>query len=201
MTFIKFCGMTREQDVAAAVTLGVNAMGFVLWPASPRSVERERARVLIRLLPADVTPVGVFVRPSTEDVLRAIDVGVRVVQIHGASDPIDAPAECECWRAASLVAEGIDPDVKQDETVLLDAHDPVKHGGTGRTIDWTQAARIAAHRRVILAGGLTPGNVAEAIRQVRPYGVDVASGVEVSPGVKDAAAMQAFVAAVREAQR
>ena len=84
--------------------------------------------------------------------------------------------------------------------IVLDAHDPVRHGGTGRTINWTRAAQVAAARRILLAGGLNPANVGEAIRQVRPFGVDVASGIEQRPGIKDAQAMQAFVTAVREAE-
>jgi phosphoribosylanthranilate isomerase len=138
----------------------------------------------------------VFVRPSQADVARGIDAGIRVAQIHGAPDTVLDRVPCEVWLATTVqnhVPEGC--------TVLLDAHDPQRHGGTGRTIDWNRARTIASSRRVILAGGLTAANVGDAIRTVRPYGVDVASGIEDAPGVKNAEAMKAFVAAVREADR
>ena len=201
MTFIKFCGMTREQDVATAIELGVNAVGFVLWPGSPRHVDLERARALVGLLPPTVMPVGVFVRPTHDEIAAAIAAGIRVSQVHGTSENGFGEEDGELWIAASLTADGIAPDVGQDYTVLLDTGDPERFGGTGRTIDWSGAARVAAIRRVLLAGGLTPANVRDAIRQVRPYGVDVASGIEKHPGVKDPDAMRAFVAAVREADR
>jgi phosphoribosylanthranilate isomerase len=196
VTFIKFCGMTRAEDVATACALGVNAVGFVLWPASPRAVDRTRLAALIALLPPQVTPVGVFVSPGADDVQRARDAGVEVVQVHGdGGTPIGGG---DVWVARTLDTD-LDA-VPLAQTVVLDAHDPVRHGGTGRTIDWARAATIAARRRVLLAGGLTPGNVGLAIRQVRPYGVDVASGIEDRPGIKNALAMTAFVAAVREAE-
>jgi phosphoribosylanthranilate isomerase len=199
MTLIKFCGMTREVDVVEAAGLGVDAVGFVLWPRSPRSVDERRLASLIRALPARVQPVGVFVRPTREDVDRAVAAGIRVAQLHGVGAvPWETPP-CEIWIAAALAPEGLRPDVGAC-TVLLDVHDAERHGGTGRTIDWRRAAAVAAARPVWLAGGLTPANVAEAIRTVRPVGVDVASGIEERPGVKSADAMRAFVAAVREAE-
>ena len=97
---------------------------------------------------------------------------------------------------SAVVQDGIEPDIA-DDTVLLDAHDPVRHGGTGQTVDWTRARAIAAHRRIVLAGGLTPLNVGDAIATVRPYAVDVASGVETEPGVKDSLKLRAFINAVR----
>lgn len=214
MTIVKFCGMTREQDVEAACALGVNALGFVLWPGSPRAVTIARLAALIREIPASVLPVGVFVDPADEDLARAIDAGVRVVQIHGARahtfrrpcgdgrsvrETDAAWSRAACWLATSL-EEGVPP-LDEDDVLVLDAHDPVRHGGTGTPIDWTRAAQIARQRRIVLAGGLTPANVTEAIASVRPYGVDVASGIEDGPGVKSARAMRAFVAAVREGNR
>jgi phosphoribosylanthranilate isomerase len=201
VTFIKFCGMTREADVTAAVEAGVHAVGFVLWPGSPRCVDHTRAAVLIATLPLDVTPVGVFVRPTRDAVSRGLDAGIRVVQIHDASGDTREPFERELWLAASLSDTGISPAVPEGVTVLLDADDPQRVGGTGRTIDWTRAAHVAAQRRVILAGGLRPTNVAQAVRVVRPFGVDVASGIEDDPGIKNVHLMQQFVAAVREAER
>lgn len=201
MTFIKFCGMTREDDVAAAIRVGAHAVGFVLWPGSPRHVEIGRAKALIEGLSREITPVGVFVQPSRDEIARAIEhAGIHVAQVHGAADTsLARDLRCDLWFAASLDGDGIAPAVAEAYTILLDTADPNRHGGTGRTIDWQRAARVAAQRPVLLAGGLTPANVAAAVREVRPYGVDVASGIETSPGVKDAQAMQAFVAAVREA--
>jgi phosphoribosylanthranilate isomerase len=198
MTFIKFCGMTRAQDVAAACELGVDAVGFVLWAQSPRRVDLRDLAPLIKLLPSTVTPVGVFVMPDDEEVKRAREAGVQVVQVHGDDG---ARFEGEVWVARALEA-GVDGDsMTPARTIVLDAHDPVRHGGTGRTIDWARAAQVAARRRIVLAGGLTPDNVAAAISQVRPFGVDVASGIEDQPGIKNARAMHAFVAAVREADQ
>ena len=193
MTFVKFCGMTRPADVARACELGVSAVGFVLWPQSPRFVPADKLAALVRGLPAHVTAVGVLVEPSADDIAQALDAGVNVVQVHGTMQGV---ARAETWIAAHLDADiSAIPDTN---TVVLDAHDPVRHGGTGRTIDWRRAATVAARRRVLLAGGLTPENVSTAIREVRPYGVDVASGIEDAPGIKSARAMEAFVAAVRE---
>lgn len=202
MTVIKFCGMTRAEDVATAIDAGADAVGFVLWPGSPRHVDVERAKVLISGLSSDITPVGVFVQPSREEITRAVEhAGIRVAQVHGVADAALADGVgCDVWFAASLEGEDIIPRVAEEFTVLLDTHDPKRFGGTGRTINWARAARVAARRPVMLAGGLTAANVAQAVREVRPYGVDVASGIEERPGVKDAHAMRAFVAAVREAE-
>jgi phosphoribosylanthranilate isomerase len=201
MTFVKFCGMTEERDVAEACALGVQALGFVLWPKSPRFVTAERLTLLLRSLSSGAVPVGVFVRPSTDDIASAVAAGIRVAQIHGVAwpDVSPTPPNVERWVAAS-----VDSDISQvpeHTTMLLDADDPERHGGTGRTIDWAKAAAIAAHRRVLLAGGLTPANVAGAIDRVRPFGVDVSSGIEQRPGVKDTHAMRAFMAAVRKADQ
>jgi phosphoribosylanthranilate isomerase len=197
MTFIKFCGMTRADDVAAACDLGVDAVGFVLWPASPRHVDLRDLAPLIKLLPPAVTSVGVFVAPDGDEVRRAREAGVQVVQVHGDDG---ARFDGEVWVARTLESD-LDGDSLPARTFVLDAHDPIRHGGTGRTIDWARAAQVAARRRILLAGGLSPDNVAAAIRQVRPFGVDVASGIEDQPGIKNARAMHAFVAAVREADQ
>jgi phosphoribosylanthranilate isomerase len=197
MTFVKFCGMTREADVAAACELGVQALGFVLWPKSPRFVPVARAAALVKQLPEDVVPVGVFVDPSADDLSSASEAGIQIMQIHGSTVPAAVPHTL--WRASSV--DGDAASVPEGMMVLLDVQDPERHGGTGRTIDWSRAAAIAATRRVMLAGGLTPANVRAAIRCVRPFGVDVASGIEDRPGIKDAQAMRAFVAAVREADQ
>jgi phosphoribosylanthranilate isomerase len=198
MTFVKFCGMTREEDVEAAVALGVDAVGFVVWPESPRAVTMERLTALAAHVPAGVRPVAVFVRPARADVERAVDAGVHTVQLHGMTGVPSWPVAADIWMAGSLAGDTVVPVVADNYLLVLDAHDPQRHGGTGRTIDWARAAAIAARRPVLLAGGLTPANVLEAVRVVRPFGVDVASGIEARPGVKDMAAMRDFIARVRQ---
>lgn len=195
---IKFCGMTREADVDAAVGLGVDAVGFVLWPQSPRAVSPDRLPALVGRVPASVLPVGVFVRPSHDDVTAAVAAGIRTVQLHGVDKRPVWAAGFDLWMAASLSDDGYAPDVPEGCLLLLDANDPRRHGGTGQQIDWGRAAKIAARRPVMLAGGLHAGNVADAIRIVRPHGVDVASGIEERPGVKNAGAMREFVARARQ---
>lgn len=204
MTRLKICGITRADDAARAVALGVDALGFVLWPHSPRAIAPGAAAKIVRALPPFVTTVAVMVDPSVEDARAAINDGFSVVQIHGAAPAWpDIRESCaRVIRAVRLSDAGaeIEPPVDAAVTVLLDAHDPVRHGGTGQAVDWARAAAIAARRRVLLAGGLTPTNVRDAIRVVQPYGVDVASGVEEQPGIKDVQKMRAFVAAVRDAR-
>lgn len=199
MTAFKICGITREADAALAVSLGAQALGFVLWPGSPRHVVLARVKMIVAGLPPFVTPVGVFVDPAAVELADAARAGIRIAQVHGR---VPSSPELPVLRAVHLGdnADGLDVEVGPLEFVLLDAHDPVLHGGTGRTVDFTRAAKIASRRRVVLAGGLTPDNVREAIRTVRPYGVDVASGVEAEPGIKDPAKLRAFAEAVKETE-
>ena len=201
MIAIKICGITRVDDAEAAAALQVNALGFVMWPGSPRALETARVAAIVAALPLFVIPVGVFVDPSTDDLRRAVEVGgIQVAQVHGRTPPLDGIPVRILPSVHLGPANGTtDPDVPGAGVVHLDAVDQVLRGGTGRTIDWPRAASVAAVRPVILAGGLTPGNVGDAIRVVSPYGVDVSSGVEASPGVKDHARLREFVAAVRRA--
>ncbi|MDP3718445.1 MAG: phosphoribosylanthranilate isomerase [Acidobacteriota bacterium] len=196
MTAVKICGLTRREDAEAAVAFGANAVGFVLWPASPRHANLEAVATIVDGLPPFITPVGVFVNPSADDIAQAAQAGLRLAQVHGALPP--GRLALPVLRAVHLAAstDGIEPAV-DDETVLLDAHDPVRHGGTGQTVDWTRARAIAAKRRIVLAGGLTAENVSDAIKTVEPYAVDVASGVETEPGIKDLLKLRAFIDAVR----
>lgn len=199
---IKICGLTRIEDARLAGHLEVDAVGVVLWPGSPRALALPEADALLAVLPPWTVRVGVFVAPSVEDVRAAISgAGLGAIQIHGVDDvePYRALRVPVLW-AASLRDEAPDPVTPVGTTLLLDAHDPERHGGTGRTIDWARARRIAEReRRLVLAGGLTAENVARAIADVRPYGVDVSSGVETAPGIKSAARLKAFVEAVRMA--
>lgn len=197
MTAFKICGITREADAGLAVSLGAWALGFVLWPGSPRHVSLARVRLITAAMPPFVTPVGVFVDPSVDDIARAGESGVRLAQVHG-KRPASSPLPI--LRAVHLGSndDGLDTDVGPIDPILLDAHDPVLHGGTGRTVDFSKAASIAARRLVVLAGGLTAENVRNAIATVRPYAVDVASGVEAEPGIKDPVKLRAFAEAVKE---
>jgi phosphoribosylanthranilate isomerase len=195
---LKICGLTREVDVDAVAALDVDAVGFVLWAGSPRAVPVARAASLSRRLPPWTARVGVLVRPSRDEAAAALqDGGLQVLQLHDVTDPtpflaLGAPVVL----VTSLDRAEIAP-TPAGTTLMVDAHDPVRHGGTGRTIDWTRAAVLATRERLVLAGGLTSDNVGEALRLVRPYGVDVSSGVEEAPGHKSAVRLQQFVAAVR----
>lgn len=196
---IKVCGLTREEDIDAATAADVDAVGFVLWARSPRAVTAARARALARRLPPWVTRVGVMVDPPVGDAAAAIaEIGLGAVQLHGVADPTPflAHGVPVLW-VRSLEAAAPPLVVPQGATLMLDAHDPDRHGGTGRTIDWTRAADIARTARLVLAGGLTPENVAHAVAQVWPYGVDVSSGIELSPGIKSPDRLQRFVDAAR----
>jgi len=184
----KICGITRTSDALYAVEHGATALGFVFWPESPRYVAPRRAAEIVRELPESVMPVGVFVNQAITDVTRVVaEAGVRTIQLHGDESPdYSASFDWPVWRAMSLVSvNGALPAWPAETVILLDAHDPVRRGGTGAQIDWSHAAAIARQRRVILAGGLTPDNVQQAIATVRPFGVDVSSGVEQAPGVKN----------------
>ena len=193
--FVKVCGITRLEDAVAAVDAGAGAIGFVFWPESPRFVDPYRARAIAAELPPFVTSVGLFVNQPLAYVYGvAALVRLGAVQLHGDETPeFAAGVAAPVIRALSVDAAAAWP---AGSTLLLDAHDPVKRGGTGRTIDWAAAAAVAARRRVLLAGGLTPDNVADAIARVRPFGIDVSSGVERAPGVKDHQRIRALFEAV-----
>jgi phosphoribosylanthranilate isomerase len=203
--FIKVCGITRPGDAALATAMGADALGFVFWPSSPRAIPVDVARSIARELPPFVATVGVFVDSSRDEILEvAGTVPLTVVQFHG--DEADEDVLSFPWRVIRAVSLG-SPEgdrrlarLPHRVTVLLDALDPRRRGGTGRVIDWTAAAHVAAERRILLAGGLRVDNVAEAITRVRPWGLDVSSGVESSPGLKDAAKLTAFFEAIKSAE-
>jgi phosphoribosylanthranilate isomerase len=196
--FVKICGLTTEADAAHAAASGATALGVVFAPASPRCVTADTARDIVRAVPAGVPVVGVFVDAPLEEIVATVaHTGIRYVQLHG-----DEP---ESYAAALkmplLRATGVDVSLEEwpGATLLLDAVSTAARGGTGRRVDWVQAAAIARRRKTVLAGGLTPDNVAEAIATVRPFGVDVSSGVEASPGRKDPDKVSRFVDAARTA--
>jgi phosphoribosylanthranilate isomerase len=212
-TRIKFCGLTREADVDAAVQAGADAVGFVLYEPSPRYVSPDRAGELARRLPAFVTPVLLFVNASPEWIARGTQaVPQAVLQFHGDESPEDCLAARRPFLRAARIplgeaGRGFDLLQFADcfapaQAILLDAHVD-GFGGGGHSFDWTvfpwSHPRLNASSRLVLSGGLTPANVIDGIRLVRPWAVDVSSGIEVSKGIKSADKMQAFVAAVRAA--
>ncbi|MEO6463178.1 MAG: phosphoribosylanthranilate isomerase [Candidatus Eisenbacteria bacterium] len=211
---VKICGITRREDGARALAAGAHALGFVLAERSPRHVTGEEAEALVAALrkeaPQPFLAVAVLDRYDPLAGERAIrDLGFDRVQFHGV-DGMPALHAClavfdeatrHAWGAVRVAdqasLEGADD--LACEAVVLDTHVAGVAGGTGRAFDWTLAAPLAARRKVVLAGGLTPDTVAEAVRTVRPWMVDVSSGVEAGPGVKDEARMRAFVEAVHGA--
>lgn len=200
---VKICGITRPVDALLATSLGASAIGLVFWANSPRAIEPERAREIVQTLPPFVASVGVFVnQPLAEVAAVAQFVGLTAIQLHGDERPQDYAGTgrhvIKAIGVRDAAAEQAAASVPLSASVLLDAHDPVRRGGTGRAIDWSVAAVIARQRPVILSGGLTPDNVADAVREVDPYAVDVSSGVEVSPGHKDPARLRALFGALRE---
>jgi phosphoribosylanthranilate isomerase len=200
---IKVCGVTREADALLAADLGVDAVGFNFAPGSPRRLEPGRARALGAALPPFVVRVGVFVDAGPEEIEAVAGrAGLHVAQLHGEETPAMCAALGVPWYKAHRVGAGFRADAVRrwgGGAFLLDAADPERRGGTGRTFDWAVARAAAAHGRVILAGGLTPDNVAAAIAAARPYAVDVSSGVESAPGVKDPDLLRAFVRRARDA--
>jgi phosphoribosylanthranilate isomerase len=201
---VKICGLTRVEDVKTAVECGADAVGFVFWPRSPRAVRVEQARQLARSVPPFVTRAGVFVDMPPADVAAiAVDVGLDVIQLHGAERAADyAGAARRIVKAISLTNDAEIADVAawpDDVVPIVDSHDENLRGGTGRVANWARAAALARRRPIILAGGLTAANVGGAIHDVRPWAVDVSSGVEERPGVKSRAKLVAFFDAVRAA--
>ena len=187
MVRVKICGITCLEDAVAAVRLGADALGFV-FAQSPRRVAPERAREIIRALPALVQTVGVFVDAPLEEMAEVrVYCGLDILQLHGDESP-ETVARLDGRVIKALRVTGGEHSLGNrfpSATLLLDAYSEQARGGTGKTFDWTLARDIAGRRPIILAGGLTPENVAEAIEIVRPYAVDVSSGVEREPRRKD----------------
>jgi phosphoribosylanthranilate isomerase len=205
-TRIKFCGITRESDARAAIELGADALGFVFYAPSPRYIAPEAARDIVGRLPPFVSAVGLFVdAPLAEVRAVAASVVLDAVQFHG-EEPADY---CQAYGGPYLKAIRLETgatlrDAAQAyagaRALLLDSYHPTLIGGTGQAFDWTL---IPAQRDkpIVLAGGLDAGNVARAIRAVRPYAVDVSGGIESAKGIKDYDKMQAFVAEVHAVER
>jgi len=208
MTQIKICGITRLEDALGAVEAGADALGFMFYPASKRAITTGAAGAIIRELPGSIRKVGVFVDADPTEVRRTVEhTGIDTLQFHGHESPeICRQSESiNVWKAfrvrsrASLI---LLRDYMDADAWLLDSYVPGEMGGTGATFNWELAAEARSMGRpIILAGGLTPENVGEAVRQVRPFAVDVSSGVESAPGQKDPDRVRAFIAAARESGR
>jgi phosphoribosylanthranilate isomerase len=211
-TRVKICGITRVDDALAAVRAGAHAVGLVFWPGTPRRIDVAAARAIVAALPPMVSVVGLFVDPTADDVRAALDaVPLDLLQFHGDEAPQFCGGFGRRYLKAIAAREGVDllrcAERYEDAAAwIFDAHVPGDlPGGTGRTFDWSRLPRASA-RPVVLSGGLHAGNVGAAIRAVRPFAVDVSSGVEALDaagkprrGLKDAARIDAFIEAVRHA--
>jgi phosphoribosylanthranilate isomerase len=202
---VKICGITRPEDAELAASLGAWALGFILWPQSKRPADPAVAAGIARALRRRVELVGVFVNPTLDEVVQAAEtIGLTYVQLHGDEGPAfcTAVAERTGTRVIKALRIGSGADIRAAERYhtdlhLLDAAAGAAYGGTGRTWDWDLVARRHSKVPLVLSGGLTPDNVAEAVAAVRPWAVDVSSGVESAPGIKDPAKLAAFFAAVQ----
>lgn len=194
---VKVCGITRLEDAVAAVDAGADAVGFIFHRGSPRYIRPEDAGAIAAALPPFVSTVGVFVDVEHSEASATMRVaGLDVAQFHGDEDP----SYCSMFPRVIKALRVRGPEVLERlseyscvSAFLLDAYSPDAHGGTGEVFDWSIAAKATATHRVILAGGLTPDNIAEAVQRVRPYAVDVSSGVETAPGLKDHALVREFI--------
>ena len=204
-TRVKVCGITRPEDGVEAARCGADAVGLVFYAGSPRAVDIDGARAIIEVLPPFVTTVALFVDPSTQtvaEVLKALPIDL--IQFHGD----EAPSFCNQFERPYIKAVRMRDGIDLDEVarrygcaqgLLLDTYRPGIAGGTGETFDWLHAPRDF-HMPIVLAGGLTPENVAAAVQQVRPYGVDVSGGVEADKGIKDAGKIAAFMRGVNSVE-
>ena len=206
-TRIKVCGITRLEDALLAVELGASALGFNFYPPSPRYIAPAEARAIIKRLPPFVEAIGVYADETEMSHVVAIaeEAGVSAIQLHGPRFP-EFPGQPTCYSLIRSVAVGEDFKVESlaglhADAFLLDAFHPDLSGGTGRPFNWKLAREARKYGTIILAGGLNPGNVGRAIQEVRPYAVDVASGVESAPGQKDPVLLRAFFAAVEQTDR
>ena len=203
-TRVKICGITRIEDGLEAARLGVDALGFVFYAKSPRNIDTETARAICQQLPGFVTTTALFLNPDEKLVRKVLaEVNIDCLQFHGA----ESVEFCESFGKPYIKAlgvEGVDniealfDQYASARSVLLDSHATGDAGGTGQTFDWLSIPE-KLRQKIILAGGLTPGNVADAIQQVRPYAVDLSSGVESAPGIKDSDLMVRLMDEVKRA--
>jgi len=201
--FIKVCGITNAEDASAAVKAGVNALGFIFYQGSERYITPEAASEIVLKLPDHVSKVGVFVHEEKKEILRiARKVPLSAVQLLGPEGPDDLFGYDMSIIKVFRVKPDFDVEVMKNYVVdafLLDTHRQGAMGGTGESFDWNIALKARQYGRIIVSGGLTPDNVDDAVRFVRPYGVDVSSGIESRPGKKDHDRMRNFIARARNA--
>ena len=200
---IKICGIANMEDASFVASCGVDAIGFIFYPKSPRYVAPEMVKNIIEKIPTEITRVGVFVNHDVAEVKETVDFcGLDLVQLHGD----ESPAYCGQF-PRSQVIKAFAPRTEDDlekmkaypvNAVLVDAHDPVHYGGTGEQAEWTLAARVKATHPLILAGGLSMANIKEAIEQASPHAVDINSGVEIAPGKKDHQKVKAIIDLVHQ---
>ena len=221
MTWVKICGTTNLEDALTAIDAGTEALGFVFYEKSPRKIDVEAAREIVSRLPRNVEKVGVFVNELPERVARTADeVGLTAVQLHGdehgnpPSQVSNGPGKLFVTIPASLLSQAGNKSAgltwfsarpEACSAIFLDSGSTEQRGGTGKRFDWEDArpwvSQLSQKFRIVVAGGLTPTNVADAMRLLHPWGVDVASGVELKPGKKDPEKVRAFVQAVRRAEK
>ena len=205
-TRVKICGITRPEDGIAAAHAGADAIGLVFYPNSPRHVEIDQAAEICRALPPFVTRVALFVNASAEEIADVIaQVSIDLIQFHGNECPDYCAAHGKPWIRAIRMKEGVDLHKERERfsaaaALLVDSYKPGFPGGTGEAFNWLKIPADLAGE-VILAGGLNPGNVADAVRQVAPWAVDVSGGVEFDKGLKDAALIEEFIRGVQVGDR
>ena len=201
MTRIKICGITNREDALKAAELGADALGFIFYTASRRYIDPEEASKIIKKLPPFITTVGVFVNPSLDEINSVKQkTGIDVVQLHGD----ESPEFCMMIPHKLIKAIRIKAKIDRDEVelypvqaILFDTHSEGNYGGTGKSFNWDILRNLDVSKNIILSGGLTPENVSQALEVVKPYGVDVSTGVEDSPGKKNHMKLREFIEAVK----
>ena len=203
MLKIKICGITNKADAHASVEYGADALGFVFYTKSPRSVDQERVKEIIVSLPPGITTVGVFVDEEQDRIKQIISyTGLDVIQLHGSESPEDCKIHNKVFKAIRVKdLSDLDQLAKYDVSAfLLDTYSPDEYGGTGKIFNWDIAVEAKKYGNIILAGGLNPDNIEAALKHVKPYGIDVSSGVEGSTkGIKDHSKLKLFIEGVRKA--
>jgi phosphoribosylanthranilate isomerase len=202
---IKICGLTSLEQALSCIELGADWLGLNCWNGSSRYITKEKAMEIVAGLPESVTTVGVFVNESTDSLDSIMrETGLDLAQLHGDETPESCKKITEPWYKAFRVSPDFQPQRIQDYgcgTFLLDAYSKTHYGGSGQQIDWELASTVSGMGKLILAGGLAPENVAEAVNKVRPWGVDVCSGVESEPGIKDLLKVKEFINNIINAEK
>lgn len=205
-TRVKICGITRPHDAVLAAEQGADAIGLVFYPPSPRHVSLEQAAEIAAALPPFVTTVGLFVNADAQTIAETVAAAqLDLIQFHGNECADYCKEHARPWMRAIRMKDDVDLEAEAERFaagrgLLLDAYRPGVPGGTGESFDWSRIPSAMA-AQIVLAGGLTPENIAQAVREVRPYAVDVSGGVEASPGIKDAEKIARFMAGVRSGEQ